>query len=846
MKRNVFLVLLSLILVVAAIGLAACGGNDETTTTEAPTTEAPTTEAPTTEAPTTEGDPTPIVKYDPTTPLVVKYLRVVGGVDGGTGVTMKFNATYTTCDFDVRYSTSPITDGNFASATKANFEITGEGVGKTLVIKDFSASLDKAYYVAIKPYVKPTNGDAVYGTITTARVGGNKLIPIDYNSIVNAVTVHHGESFRNFAPLFDEQNEEMIPGSLLRPVSPLNKLYSESDDNNSSNGKPRKLSPIIDLEYLTYVDSVSFYINTVPASDIVIRVSDTAEDFQSEDSAWDKVKVFKAADFTAKTWYTFDVGVNAEYVQVIFYDGSAPVEVMIFGYQSGESDHAPATEAHKLPTVGDLMGICGFVANGGGNTSTTQVSCATVLREYHNMGWTFTQEFYPYTATGFNGTMGNFDIQYKSYKTAGINVVPCIQWQSIEVGSIFTKDAEGNIVRRGATDQEKYDPTVYEMYADNMFIFAARYGRTKSPELFKAMQVHMRRPVTEAGMGMDLIEWLELGNEPNGEGNDGFTPYQLAALTSAGYDGHCNTMVDINGDANHFGAKNADPTMKVAMAGLAGVGSRYVASMVYWMKANRADGQVAMDAFNVHSYFCKEFKINGQTVLMGVSPEEFDLIGDLTPLLELRDKYYPEKEVWLTEFGWDTATSYATKTACHAYGEYTARQVQAMWLTRAYLIMSAAGVDKATMYMCEDGGSEDTTDNVQYGTCGVYDVNGKPKDSYYYMYTLRNTLYDFTFVQEIDSGREDVWIYQYADEDGNYGYAVWCPTSDGTKVDDFKLYIGADDAVLVENANGEIRGLKTNLTAADKVVTIDVSENPVYVMVGETAFENVLNPATAE
>ena len=836
MKRNVFLVLLSLLLVLAAVGLAACGGDDETTT------EAPTTEAPTTESPTTDNGPAPIVKYDPTTPLTVEYLRVIGGVDGGTGVTMKFNANYTTCDFDVRFSTSPITDGNFDSATKANYEITGDGIGKTLVIKDFSVSLDKAYYVAIKPYVKPTNAEAVYGDIVTARVGGNKLIPIDYNAIVNAVTVHHGESFGDFSPLFDEQNESMLPGSLLRPISPLNKLYSESDDNTSNGGKPRKLSPIIDLEYLTYVDKVCFYVNTVPKGDIVVRVSDTAEDFQSADSAWDKVKVFKASEFTAKTWYTFDVGANAEYVQVTFYDGSAPVEIMVFGYQSGESDHAPATEAHKLPTVGNFMGICGFVANGGANTTTKQISCGTVLREYHNMGWTFTQEFYPQTATGFNGVMGNFDIQYKVYKTAGINVIPCVQWITLEVGSIFTKDANGNIVRRAATEQEKYNASVYEMYADNMFIFAARYGRTKSPELFEAMQVHMRRPVTEAGMGMDLIEWIELGNEPNGE----FTSYQLAALTSAAYDGHCNTMVDINGDSNHFGIKNADPTMKVAMAGLAGVGSRYISSMVYWMKANRNDGQVAMDAFNVHSYFCKEFTINGQKVLMGVSPEEYDVIGELTPLLELRDKYYPEKEVWLTEFGWDTAASYATKTACHAYGEYTARQVQAMWLTRAYLMMSAAGVDKATMYMCEDGSTEDTTDNVQYGTCGVYDVNGKEKDSYYYMYTLRNTLYDFTFVQEIDSGREDVWIYQYADEDGNYGYAVWCPTSDGTKVNDFKLYIGADKAVLVENAYGETHGIKTNLTAADKVVTINVSENPVYVMVGDTAFENVLNPATAK
>jgi hypothetical protein len=154
-----------------------------------------------------------------------------------------------------------------------------------------------------------------------------------------------------------------------------------------------------------------------------------------------------------------------------------------------------------------------------------------------------------------------------------------------------------------------------------------------------------------------------------------------------------------------------------------------------------------------------------------------------------------------------------------------------MWLTRAYLLLSASGVDKATMYMCHDGTSEDTTNNVQYGTCGVIDYQGNKKDSYFYMYTLKETLADYTFVQEIDSGRSNVWIYQYADGEGNYAYALWCPTSDGTKVNDFKLYIDADKATLVENAYGEIYGVKSKLTAADKVVTVNVSENPIYVVV---------------
>ena len=47
-----------LVLLMLTSVLASCGGNDETTTTEAPTTETPTTEIPTTEAPTTEAPTT--------------------------------------------------------------------------------------------------------------------------------------------------------------------------------------------------------------------------------------------------------------------------------------------------------------------------------------------------------------------------------------------------------------------------------------------------------------------------------------------------------------------------------------------------------------------------------------------------------------------------------------------------------------------------------------------------------------------------------------------------------------------------------------------------------------------
>jgi hypothetical protein len=283
-----------------------------------------------------------------------------------------------------------------------------------------------------------------------------------------------------------------------------------------------------------------------------------------------------------------------------------------------------------------------------------------------------------------------------------------------------------------------------------------------------------------------------------------------------------------------------------------------------------------MDAFNVHTYFGKYFELNGQQLLVGVSPEDYGLVDAMSYLVEFRDKYYPNVEVWLTEFGWDTVQRYETKTACHAYGEYSGREVQAMWLARAYLLLSASGVDKATMYMVEGGSDDMTTGNHQYGTCGFYatemrdkvdengnvvvDEEGNPlreetgnmiaKESYYIVYTLKTALGDMRFNREIESGNDDVWVYEFTNEDGKRGYALWCPTSNGTKVKDYKLFIDADNATLITNNFEDHRAYKdeqgratdvekyyqnegdwSNLVADNGYVSVNVSENLIYVII---------------
>jgi hypothetical protein len=205
--------------------------------------------------------------------------------------------------------------------------------------------------------------------------------------------------------------------------------------------------------------------------------------------------------------------------------------------------------------------------------------------------------------------------------------------------------------------------------------------------------------------------------------------------------------------------------------------------------------------------------------------------------------------------------------------------------------MSALGMDKATMYMCEDVETYEVTASGKYGTCGIWyceyteneekvyiDKDGKkcvevksvgedgketskwvllsdrttpaadgskersmmPKDAYFMLWALKKTLGHMRFERELATGRDDVWVYQYGNEEGDCGYAAWCPTSNDTVVENFKVYVGnVEKATLVEPvykgidaSQAEEKCTKsTVLEVVDGYVTITVTEVPRYIVV---------------
>ncbi|MFK7904078.1 MAG: hypothetical protein AB8B69_03090, partial [Chitinophagales bacterium] len=257
----------------------------------------------------------------------------------------------------------------------------------------------------------------------------------------------------------------------------------------------------------------------------------------------------------------------------------------------------------------------------------------------------------------------------------------------------------------------------------------------------------------------------------------------------------------------------------------------YVKSIKLWADQYRG-GSVPFDVINLHHY-SNDAGLQHAGATTGVSPEEDRLKEKLEEFVTYRNYYMPGKEIWLSEFGYDTNSGSAQRAP--QIGGYTNAEVQGQWLVRSYLAIAAAGIDKAQMFMLRD---VNATDNTIFQSSGLTESPSNQwaaKPSWYYVYTMKNRLMGMTFDSEVASGNEDVRIYKFVHADGDAAYAIWSPTADGTTVSDYQLALasGENQAVLVEMTEGDRDGVETALTLNSGNVSVDVSERPLFVLVND-------------
>ena len=700
-------------------------------------------------------------------------------------------ATGTASSYDIRYSTSPITSANWASATQATGEPApaAAGAAQSFAVTGLSAST--TYYFALKTKDEAANESPLSNVVSATTSSGAVSAKISFANATVIDMIGTG----SVSALIDEQSTAGDPragtgGSPTNHWFPGHTSWYYPSD------------AVIDLG----VDHVLTHIYLYDANN---SGSFTVEGYTN--GQWTTLLTDHLGSYNS--WKAHTVNAQTRYLRFSMGSGGSIVkEIVAYGYALGTPSVPNPVPHNQTVTMDKLIGINAFI-----DDPLDKMQVAGTVREYHNWNWDAGGgPAYPNAEHKFNpsyaGGGWNFDAYYDMLNDAGIDVFPDLK-QNVKWIFDGTYHTEGKPLFAG---EDSENPLSYAERADYMYQYVARYGGNAVPTSNLKLAAGQ-----QALTGLGYLDYFEDWNEQDKtwEGRDAyFKPFEYAAMASAAYDGHQGALTGAHG------LKAADPNAKMVMGGLAGIDINYIKGIKLWADLNRG-GSVPFDVINVHTY------ARNSAGTSGISPEDFNLKGRLAELVDYRNRYMPGKEVWLSEFGYDTNPGSVQRAP--AIGSFSAEEVQGQWLVRSYLEIAAAGVDRAQMYMLRDVDAASTT---MYSSSGLVTKFGEwtPKTSWYYVYTMKNALTGMKFLGEQASGNSNVRVYKFKSASGNGGaYVLWAPTSNQTTVNNYQLTLqgSPSSATKIEMAHGDTDGVSSALTIAGGKVTVNVSERPIFIQV---------------
>ena len=202
-------------------------------------------------------------------------------------------------------------------------------------------------------------------------------------------------------------------------------------------------------------------------------------------------------------------------------------------------------------------------------------------------------------------------------------------------------------------------------------------------------------------------------------------------------------------------------------------------------------------------------------------PEDptIDFLTRLQAIIDWRDANAPGKEVWVTEFGWDSSTQEPDPNGDFAQWEDVSDPVQALYIVRAWLVMSAMDLDRAYLYWFDD----DDTPQL-HGASGLT-RNGTPKPSFHATAHLFRTLGDLRLSRVIEQTPGEAYVYAYADPANadREVWVAWSPTGEERQVP-FTLAL---DGWQVDRAE------KMPLSPAPAAVEVEMIDGAARFLLGE-------------
>jgi hypothetical protein len=211
-------------------------------------------------------------------------------------------------------------------------------------------------------------------------------------------------------------------------------------------------------------------------------------------------------------------------------------------------------------------------------------------------------------------------------------------------------------------------------------------------------------------------------------------------------------------------------------------------------------------------------------------PEDpsIDYLKTVDQTIRWRDQHAPSKEIWITEFGYDSCTPEAMKTRTGWAKQLNWTGVtdtqQAQYLVRSLLCFASRDVARAYIYFYND------EDKASVHAASGLTRHFEPKPSYWAVKHFYRTLGDFRFEQIIkeEEGHLFIWQFVHAEERARKMWVTWSPTGSGREIEveltDMPGPLLSAEVMPLEDGKAPT----VDVQPGDSRLTIPVSESPLY------------------
>jgi hypothetical protein len=390
-----------------------------------------------------------------------------------------------------------------------------------------------------------------------------------------------------------------------------------------------------------------------------------------------------------------------------------------------------------------------------------------LARNYHNMNWDVNAPGDPITIPKCINKV-NWETQvYGKWAEHGFETDICLQ---------FSRFGESN---------EKYR----DLWRDQME-WAHDYGYA----------------VAETFGSRDLATSIEIGNEPGNDFDDEL--YQKLFMAMA------------------TGIRKANPDIKIVTATThAREADKYSKSL----DVTFADQTIKTlyDVINLHVYPIKP-KSNEYSPWDRSYPEDpqLDYLKIVDETIAWRDKHAKDKEIWITEFGYDSCTPHAMKQRTGWFKKLNWQgvtdQQQAQYLVRSLLCFSCRNVDRAYIYFYND------SDQASVHASSGLTRNFKPKPAFWAIKHFYETLGNYRFKQIIEENESGLHIYEFEDgkKPSKKVWVLWSARGElpGTEIN----HLPGKPSRAEQMPTTQQQAAAVDIETGKGFIQLDISETPTY------------------